>query len=329
MGSNGQCSAIAKSELSGLFAKRSGVPFSSPADVMESLAAGLRRKRRHAGGPVMEIGPFLVERNVLEFEVTRGLSCDGYLEPRGTSFSDGFKMVIRHDAYDERLRFTIAHELCHTFFYEFVPELKFSNHKPDSNEETLCNLGAAAFLMPAAGLRRRAAEVSVGLESLETLAREYGVSIPAMFLRLRGLGAWKCELSVWVPSIDGTFRLQKIYGGKTVDWQWSDASIPRFAWESHKLRAGRTILEHFDERQVRFVELVSYQLARRGERLVALCGKLSKCAPKDLPCAIAKMGDRELRPTLQLALPRRPVQAVCDATDMGRTRVRNEGMAAT
>jgi Zn-dependent peptidase ImmA (M78 family) len=31
-----------------------------------------------------------------------------------------------------RQRFTIAHEICHTFFYEIVPELKFKPHSEPS-----------------------------------------------------------------------------------------------------------------------------------------------------------------------------------------------------
>jgi len=73
---------------------------------------------------------------------------------------------------------TIAHEACHTFFYELVPELKFIPHERDEDEERLCNWGAAALLMPASSLRRRMKNVAVNLESLDAIAAEYAVSLP-------------------------------------------------------------------------------------------------------------------------------------------------------
>lgn len=283
MHGSAQCSTNTKSELVDLFVRRSGAGPSAPPAVMESMTATLRRRIKYSSGPVMQLGPFLSARNVVEFHVVRNISCDGYLEPRGNSFSDGFSMAINHDAAEERIRFTMAHELCHTFFYELVPELKYRNRKSDDCEEALCNVGAAAFLMPASGLRRRAGQIPVCIESLETLAAEYRVSLPAMFLRLRDLQAWKCQLSVWHPSPGGGFRLERIYGGKSLNLEWMDDSVPGFVWESKKAKRGHTCLQYFDERRVRYVKPVSYQLVRRGNGLIALWGRLTKCVPTILP----------------------------------------------
>ena len=279
-----QCSLSSESELVKLFFKRSRAgPNSTPEDAIESLATNLRRTRRFAARPVVHLDPFLAARNVVDFTVSSTLHCDGYLEARGCTFEDGFGMVVKKYVSEERVRFTIAHELCHTFFYELVPELKFHSHSTDDHEERLCNLGAAAFLMPAAGLRRRVERVPVSMEGLEILAEEYGVSVCAMFLRLRGLDAWKCELSMWRPLVDHTFKLEKLYGGPSLDWQWSEDSVPSAAWESKGVKAGETFLQYFDDRGVRRVKPVSYQVVRRGNSLIALWGKLRRTGRGILP----------------------------------------------
>ena len=54
-------------------------------------------------------------------------------------------MRLKKNASDVRIRFTMAHEFCHTFLLRLVPEIKFSPHETDDEEERLCNLGAAAF----------------------------------------------------------------------------------------------------------------------------------------------------------------------------------------
>ena len=279
-----QCSINGNSELVKLFVQRSGSdPRSTPEDVIESLAGDLRRRKRFAARPVLRLDPFLKARNVVDFEVAPILSCDGYLEARGRTFADGFRMVVRRDTSNERVRFTIAHELCHTFFYELVPELKFRSQGADNYEEALCNLGAAAFLMPSRGLRQRATNMPVSIESLELLAEQYGVSIKAMFVRLRALRAWTCEMSVWQRSTKPAFKLQRLYGGRSLDYRWSDDSVPQRVWESGKAGAGPTTLQYFDSENVSRSRAVSCQLVRRGDSLIAIWGDLRKPTRTALP----------------------------------------------
>ena len=56
---------------------------------------------------------------------SNNLRCDGYIQPQGRSSSEGFTMLVNKKLPQSRIRFTIAHEICHTIFYEIVPELKF------------------------------------------------------------------------------------------------------------------------------------------------------------------------------------------------------------
>jgi hypothetical protein len=83
-----------------------------------------------------------------------------------------------------RKRFTCAHELMHTAFPEFAEEKRYRlDNTVESNpinreEEYLCDLGAAALLMPADLLTGRY-PIDKGLESIETLSKEAEVSLEA------------------------------------------------------------------------------------------------------------------------------------------------------
>lgn len=213
----------------------------------------------------------LKRRGVVEV-LDRNMPCDGYLEPIGTAFSDGFRLALNPTAPSFRKRFTTAHELCHSFFYEYVPEMKFIPHDTDSAEELVCNHGAAELLMPARSLCRMAKPLPVCLSSLESLARQYSVSREAMALRLRSLQLWKIELSSWALTTSGTFSLDKITGGRRIDWKWMDQTPILDTWETGQSRSGRTFVGYVDSSGTLRVKPVSYELQRRNDRVIALWG---------------------------------------------------------
>lgn len=94
--------------------------------------------------------------------------------------ADGFRAVIdpqlwrsaQHDATARhRLRFVLAHELGHTYFYE--PGAPPRRTRPaDRREEGFCNRFATSLLVPP----EVAARVDVDLAALDTLAASYDVS---------------------------------------------------------------------------------------------------------------------------------------------------------
>jgi len=222
-------------------------------------------------------------RNILEVQTLPDLNFEGVVDPIGTSFDLGFRMVLKAGLSRSRIRFTTAHELCHTFFYEVVPELKFCLHEVDQDEERICNLGAAELLMPSTTLRKRCKGLSVSLDSLENLAGSYDVSIEAMLLRLRSLKLWHSELSMWHRMTGGGFALHRLWGGRRLEWRWPDESLLKIAWETGRQVAGRTYLELRDTHGALQLRPVTYQLSRRGEALVALWSHPS------VPLPIARM----------------------------------------
>ncbi len=126
------------------FVQRSGVGAKArPEDVITKLVESVRRRRIRSLNNQLQ--HFLRDRNVTQIYVASDLNCDGLIEPLGRCFRDGFRMRLKKNTAEARIRFTLAHEVCHTFFYELVPEIKFFPHDQDNEEERLCNVGELPF----------------------------------------------------------------------------------------------------------------------------------------------------------------------------------------
>jgi len=185
-----------KSPLVELFIERSHSLKSDAVSAIRLMAKDLR-KSANQRDVVLRPDALFFKRNILHIEYESGVDWEGAIEPLGTSYADGFRMVLKRGQPIQRLRFTMAHEVCHTFFYELVPELKFCDHGVDQEEEKLCNIGAAELLVPTNQIKRLARNAPISIETLEDLAARYQVSLEVMLLRLRCVGLWNSELSVW------------------------------------------------------------------------------------------------------------------------------------
>ena len=256
------------SRLVRLLVERTGLGDDDPFPAIEHHVEKLRKAVGNAGA-VRDFGPYLKLRKV-KLLPSGELVCDGYIQPHGRSYSEGFTMLVKKKQPQSRVRFTIAHEICHTFFYEIVPELKFVSHQTDPAEERLCNVGAAALLMPSDDVVRATRKVTPSMVVLEQLAEHYGVSLEAMFFRLRRLARWKCELLIWYRTNDGRFLLDRAYRRRKEDWNWDDSSILQAAWEGKEALTGRTFVHFQDSREVWSSRRVYFQVKRRANSLVAL-----------------------------------------------------------
>jgi Zn-dependent peptidase ImmA (M78 family) len=206
---------------------------------------------------------------------------DGRLEPLGTSFGDGFDLLVSKARSPARRRFTLAHELCHTFFYELVPRVKFSPHREDPCEERLCDGGASEILMPswqveaavlASGTGTREAvdsrDAVTSLVTLHELARQFQVSTPAMMSRLRDLSLSRCRLQVWQRSNSGAFLFPG--SARSADsWSALATHVER-AWRTGTSVYGHDYLESVDESGVRRVCKISYEARAQGNRIYFL-----------------------------------------------------------
>lgn len=178
-----------------------------------SCVKALRRRVGLKSVAPSRLDPFLKARNIHDVATDSNLQGDGALVPLGTNFRAGFRMLLKRDIPEGRINFTVAHEICHTFFYERVPEIKFADHPVDPEEERLCNCGAEELLMPAFDVKRRARGEPVCLAALQKLASHYRVTLAAMLIRLRKLALWKAELVLWHEMTNGTFAVKEVWGG--------------------------------------------------------------------------------------------------------------------
>lgn len=244
-----------------------------------------RLRQRYRGDATLDdrMRFYLRSRQIVCARIVEALNCDAALEPIGSRYLHGFNALIGRQTSYSRLRFTLAHEICHTFFYELVPEVKFAPHEADPAEERLCDIGAAELLMPSFAVRKLTASKPVCIESLRDLANHFSVSATAMFLRLRSLRLWHCVFSEWHRMVNGTFELSKLYGGKRLPWQWDDPSILDGAWSSHKSKIGSTFVRYEEERGRRVYFPARFQVQRVGNRILSLWGEeiegLPSCTP--------------------------------------------------
>jgi hypothetical protein len=94
-----------------------------------------------------------------------------------------------------RLRYSIAHEIAHTFFSDWTDTVR--NRLPSGigsdqwQLEMLCNVAAAELLMPL-GTFEEVRHESVSVEHLMTLRKKFDVSTEAMFLRVVRLTKQPC-----------------------------------------------------------------------------------------------------------------------------------------
>lgn len=87
-----------------------------------------------------------------------------------------------------RMRFSIAHELAHTFFSDCADKVRHRGHhdlleKDDWQVEALCNVAAAELLMPLSAIRSLLAE-RLDIHNLLRLQRKFDVSTEALTIRL-------------------------------------------------------------------------------------------------------------------------------------------------
>jgi hypothetical protein len=257
-------------------ASKDGALPCSPEDEIVHCVKALRRRLGLRAVAPFRLEPFLVSCNIRDVTTDDDLKADGALVPLGSDFSAGFRMVLRRDLPEGRINFTVAHEICHTFFYERVPEIKFGAYPVDSEEERLCNCGAEELLMPAMDVKRRAKEKPVSLEALQALAGHYRVSEPAMLIRLRNLGLWKAELVLWHQMTNGTFAVKRLWGGKMVDWRWLDAKIPQAALSGKRILTGHTFWIVATAQGEKFRPVLYHVKRHRGEVLALVLKKHKK-----------------------------------------------------
>ena len=121
------------------------------------------------------------------FDISGTLRCE----------NDHWRIYVNRQDSSTRQLFTLAHELGHYFLHkdsrsEFI-DGGFVLHREEATkyeiEEVEANEFAANLTMPEEAIVRRIGDVrAVSAQNVTELAREFGVSLPAMAVRLHNIG---------------------------------------------------------------------------------------------------------------------------------------------
>lgn len=159
---------------------------SPPEDVVERYADELRIAARQTKLPIR---PHLIAsvHGIKQRRATYDFAGRIYAEPSGQ-----LVMNVNDQDSEERQHFTEAHELIHPAFPDFKTEGRYrldasmDRHAENREEEYLCDLGAAALLMPT-NLVADQYTVRGGLKDVERLSKDAEVSIEAAANRVVSL----------------------------------------------------------------------------------------------------------------------------------------------
>ena len=242
----------------------------SSGDPFAAMLYHVRSLRRSAG--TLDLNSLLQHRKIYSVRKIADPHVDAFIEPLGSGFHHGFKLTVNGTKPDVRIRFSIAHEICHTFFYELVPEIKLHPHLQDEMEERLCNVGAAELLLPAAELRKVSSELPPSFSSLDALCSQYSVSSEAMIIQLRNLGIWPCELSFWARDDEGQFTMERFAGWRKANWQWVDLNLLSRVWAKGEGSEewGRSAVYFEGSNDLSYAKWLYYAARRQGKSIVAL-----------------------------------------------------------
>lgn len=113
--------------------------------------------------------------------------------------SDGTtRIIVRSGMSQQRLRFTIAHELCHALLADPKSDLVASRHIiGHDDEERFCEDFAAALLLPWAWVRTIALHRPQTLHTLRIVAGRSNTSLAAACVRLNKVAGWQRTLLHW------------------------------------------------------------------------------------------------------------------------------------
>ena len=146
---------------------------------------------------------------------------DARIVPGGAGGAS-FRIEFNPNRPRARVRYSIAHEIAHTFFPDCANRVRYRGSRSIATDEwqleTLCNIGAAELLMPVISLRDEL-QHQLGLEDVLQLSRTYDASVEAILIRI-------CHLSQ-LPMIVFVASRQGAKGPRnyTIDY-----SIPSRSW---------------------------------------------------------------------------------------------------
>ncbi len=168
-----------------------------PVQKMVSLASGLALEALERSENVGPVDPFqLAALRRIPLVPNEAIS-DARLVPLG---NDRLRIEFNPNRPKSRTRFSIAHELAHTFFADCGEVIRNRASRRDLKPhewelEMLCNIGAAELLMPVASLPELRRE-SLNIRTLMKLKDQLEVSPEALLARIVKITTEACAMFV-------------------------------------------------------------------------------------------------------------------------------------
>ena len=163
--------------------------------------------------------------DILKIEIVPSADVKDARTIPGGSGRRGFRIEFNPNRPRARMRYSVAHEIAHTFFADCAERVRNrSAHRATERDEwqleTLCNIGAAEILMPVVSMRDDISD-DIGVENVLQLSRKYDASVEAILIRTSHLS--QRPMVVFVAS-NHSHTARAEY---TVDY-----SVPSRAWRS-------------------------------------------------------------------------------------------------
>jgi hypothetical protein len=182
--------------------------------VVETIASALSRKA--VGAPV-DLAFLARHRRVVSIRLANIIP-DGLTRP----VHGGFEVYLR-DSRDKRSdnediskltyrqRFTLAHELAHTFYYDLAPEKPQLQPRIPRRAllERYCDVAASILLLPEHLLMPELARRAVTLQTLFELTQQFRASAGAVLRRIAAVrsGTWEDSAVLSVRSADDVIEV--------------------------------------------------------------------------------------------------------------------------
>lgn len=197
-----------------------------PVAKMIALASDLALRGLERTAQRTSVDPFLLAELKGIAVVPNEHVLDARLVPSG---SNRLRIEYNPAQSRSRVRFSIAHELSHTFFPDCedtirnrAPRSTFGPHEWEL--EMLCNIGAAELLMPIANFPTLTRDM-LGIDKLLELKESFEVSPEALVSRVARITQYPCSM----------FAASRIETGSLNDRYRVDYAIPSRTWRSNKI----------------------------------------------------------------------------------------------
>lgn len=148
-----------------------------PEAIIVSEARALVAEARSVGwsGPPFDMEELASVRGIAVKEDTAGYVAEAVLEPAG----EIFEIKYNPEKSLERIRFSTAHEIAHTFFPDCAEVTRYRPQLPQHSDEVeaLCDLGASELLLPAPSFSQDLQALGgLSLEAIAELRGRYEAS---------------------------------------------------------------------------------------------------------------------------------------------------------